>query len=606
MASALYEALPKDHVRFVRLLPGDDIVAKVETWPLEQAPTYTALSYMWGPAIYRDGRSPDAVYTITLNDRTFQVQENLHDALSCLVPQIRDSNMLLWVDAICINQDDVKERSVQILHMRYLYSHATQVYGWLGFPRDEMQATLAVDLMSDLLAALMERVAAVMSLEAAGSEHALDGTKMSTLIKDINVSFLEREDCEGWAGIHDLLSRPYWRRTWIYQEVTGPAPTSIWCGSHKFDLDMVYATCCLGQHFPSLGKSSYPLDFIVESQALAMCLFRDPEAFGSSKRLVDLIELTRRTECSDPRDKVYAFLGLAIDFDASAIVSDYSKTVGDVYKDVVRFTLLQPQYGLSILNFVKHYVIADDNDVHCARPKIELPSWVPDFSRDIGRGTEPFDHLFADGSWAYKACGPYHEQNAEIDGIRLRINGVKIDEIAQISVPLKSLFWEGSPVNPNHENLEVFRSWAVHQSDSSYIGQTVDEVVRTTIVADVTVYPRRRGYAANWDLLETSNSSLTDQQLEYKDNMGRAISMVAPTRRLCTTATGRIGLVPPTAQVGDLLYVFLGGPMVYVLRPKRTGVFEFIGSSYIHGIMDGEIFEDHGINIMKKEAVVLE
>lgn len=63
----------------------------------------------------------------------------------------------------------------------------------------------------------------------------------------------------------------------------------------------------------------------------------------------------------------------------------------------------------------------------------------------------------------------------------------------------------------------------------------------------------------------------------------------ATCRLLFTTATGHMGLGPRTAQVGDLVYLLLGGEGPFILRPKeQTGTFQFIGECYVHGLMKGE------------------
>ncbi|KAK3341031.1 heterokaryon incompatibility protein-domain-containing protein [Neurospora tetraspora] len=83
---------------------------------------YGALSYTWGD-------SPDA-YEIFINDRKSLVKENLHMALLAL--RQTDEDRLLWIDAICIDQDNDKEKGHQVGQMRQIYENAEQVLIWLG------------------------------------------------------------------------------------------------------------------------------------------------------------------------------------------------------------------------------------------------------------------------------------------------------------------------------------------------------------------------------------------------------------------------------------------------------------------------------------------
>lgn len=68
-------------------------------------------------------------------------------------------------------------------------------------------------------------------------------------------------------------------------------------------------------------------------------------------------------------------------------------------------------------------------------------------------------------------------------------------------------------------------------------------------------------------------------------------------RKICFTERGFIGLVPEDAGVGDMIYVLLGGQVLYTLRPVKVGLkddgccttFSFVGEAYLHGLMDGKV-----------------
>jgi hypothetical protein len=125
---SVYEPLDsvKSQIRLLKLLPGSSsqrVECSSFTASLDEKELkYEALSYTWG--------SPRSPGTILLNKVPFLATENLEAALRCL--RQPDESRILWVDAICINQLDLAERSQQVGLMRRIYSQASNVVIWLG------------------------------------------------------------------------------------------------------------------------------------------------------------------------------------------------------------------------------------------------------------------------------------------------------------------------------------------------------------------------------------------------------------------------------------------------------------------------------------------
>lgn len=126
---ALYEPLPEGSVRLLRLLPCSDqhseIRCKVFICPLLTSGSthlYDALSYVWGP---EDNQS-----SIYIEDYKMSVRANLHAALLHL--RDRFIERIIWIDAICINQEDNDEKGQQVQSMAEIYAKATRVIVWLG------------------------------------------------------------------------------------------------------------------------------------------------------------------------------------------------------------------------------------------------------------------------------------------------------------------------------------------------------------------------------------------------------------------------------------------------------------------------------------------
>ncbi|KAH6639822.1 hypothetical protein C7974DRAFT_389260 [Boeremia exigua] len=103
---------------------GSPVVCMLEVVDLANCPAYDALSYVWG--------DPNCTDFISLQGRTHQVTTNLYDALARL--RLPEKHRRIWIDALCINQKDVKEKEGQIGLMDKIYTNANEVCMWLGEP----------------------------------------------------------------------------------------------------------------------------------------------------------------------------------------------------------------------------------------------------------------------------------------------------------------------------------------------------------------------------------------------------------------------------------------------------------------------------------------
>ncbi|GKU06402.1 heterokaryon incompatibility protein or allele [Fusarium langsethiae] len=168
---------------------------------------YAALSYVWG--------NEKDTSIIVLNKRRRRVTTNLAKALSAFIKDGEfEDDFKLWVDAICINQQDLDERARQLRKMRQIYGSAWAVVAWLGEP--SFQSDSAFQLIHDF-SALSE----------------------SDCGRQIEACLRSEPEYLGkgcWLALHDLMERPYWYRLWIIQEmIMGASATWIRCGSSSID-----------------------------------------------------------------------------------------------------------------------------------------------------------------------------------------------------------------------------------------------------------------------------------------------------------------------------------------------------------------------------------
>jgi hypothetical protein len=177
-------------------------------YSLNDCPTYESLSFAWGSV----GRAGSNV--VLIDNCYINITENLYDALV----DLRGENeaRIMWVDAICINQDDVEERSSQVQLMKHIYSNAKTVV-WLG--RQSGWSSRAFDLFQSMKAQIVQ----------CGGRGAYAAEFQHQLSTDQDLQEVVKLGVYG-----DILQRPFWNRIWIFQEVSLPKMTTVVYGQTRW------------------------------------------------------------------------------------------------------------------------------------------------------------------------------------------------------------------------------------------------------------------------------------------------------------------------------------------------------------------------------------
>jgi hypothetical protein len=279
-------------------------------------PIYKALSYTWGTA--------EAPKTIALDGMQVQIRENLWQALYHL--RSEEHELTLWIDALCINQNDLQERGSQVSRMSAIYGIAKEVIVWLG-PADE-DSKLGIDFIQQ-------------------NFHPSSGPR----VKDIpmNELLVGPSELELWA-IAKIMAREYWYRVWIIQEIFRARLVTVHCGHDT----MRWSS--LSKFFRYLSRQPEQAE-LIKRQGDRQKYERLLEACTSPAKsltehrtsqkhcLEDLLKAYKSCRSSDPRDKVYALVGLAqrkfrmdsepIKKGDDWIVVDYSKPVLHIFRSLV-------------------------------------------------------------------------------------------------------------------------------------------------------------------------------------------------------------------------------------------------------------------------------
>ncbi|KAH8773784.1 heterokaryon incompatibility protein-domain-containing protein [Diaporthe sp. PMI_573] len=304
---------------------------------LSQRPDYIALSYTWadatGDRVLRD--------TIFLGNawEPFAITRNCAAALRRL--RLRGGPRVVWIDAICIDQTNIGERSHQVSMMRDIYSRAQSVAIFLGGDANKKIDTPAGRLMERLSDDRFRAGRAVTNNWGGDFDY---------------------------QGIRDLFGQPYWSRIWVIQEVLLARRGEIILGS---------ATVPLNEFIENFMKK-FPLS--VESLPLWI-YSHGPSPFGDVDAFSDLLDKTSTCESSDERDMVFALFGLLQGANLEGLVADYSKTLAEIYTGLAAYFLIRHgQSGLlkaaasaaTIEDKAASLGIHDDHAWHH-----RLASWVP-------------------------------------------------------------------------------------------------------------------------------------------------------------------------------------------------------------------------------------
>ncbi|KAL9473464.1 hypothetical protein ACSS6W_007844 [Trichoderma asperelloides] len=297
--------LSSGNIRLLRLLPHGDQNAPLQCqlfdYPMlelgEGPHMYEALSYVWG--------SSEKPHTVYVNGSIMAITANLHEVLVRL--RNRMIERILWIDAICIDQSNTKERGDQIRHMAEIYCKANRVIVWLGESVDGSdQALKSIRIAAD------EEI-------PKSSDHAFDR-----------------------HAILAMLQRPWFRRIWVLQEIAAAQHIVVMCGSMRID---GYAFC-LG--LPSLlSYTDIPDHIRSVTYLMRGSIFRPKYSLNTSgdisldiRSLGELIDMYHAHEATERHDKIFALLGMSSDNPATAgLIPNYKITWDELMAQAVRFVL---------------------------------------------------------------------------------------------------------------------------------------------------------------------------------------------------------------------------------------------------------------------------
>ncbi|KAH7067456.1 heterokaryon incompatibility protein-domain-containing protein [Paraphoma chrysanthemicola] len=528
-----------------RARPGriSNLRAKVQSVFSKEEQGYEALSYVWG-----DPQTDRFIYCPT---GKIPIAANLSQAL--LHIRCSDRTRVLWIDAVCIDQKNVQERSHQVSMMGNIYSQAQQVLVWLGPDSRNIAAkTFAI---------------------------------LRTLI---HPPFLTVPDEQVLPHMEQVEKSVWFTRLWVVQEFfMSKRAIAIW--GHA-EINFIYLQA---------PWSKWLLDS--KFQGPRWCARR---AWGFQTAL----RFTGTLHCSDPLDRIYAILALSRNDPAlfrekiEKIVPDYSKSPSQLFFEVACI-FVECGKAQQALAHVNHKSSPSDIER-------QLPSWVPNW----GEWTDHDLLLVLDkGSGA---MGSYLECPTIDYGRRiLTTKGIVVDEVvastkSDLLFPdLRSAicnivtFWEdnlkSSAAYSNFRTTSMEKDPQVSFLQALLYVKSIDASLETleTLASELfaplgsleEVVLMLGAIPQATDMLQSLSNSVRDHchvpgDPHPEGNAGRNHWRF---RKLFITKYGHIGLGPSSLRSGDTLAAMEGLSSSALVR-RVDDHYAFVGTCYVPSIADGE------------------
>jgi hypothetical protein len=579
--------LPADHVRLLMLVSdGENFCGFLEEFRRDNLPYFSALSWCWSS---REERKPDS---FKCDEQLFPISRHLYNLLSNLNSKNTHSSLRIWIDSICINQDDSNEKNAHVAKMHEIYGQARNVIVWLGMPESGSNLVMDSQKISEL-------------------NRALQLLPSSSIAQIVTGPDLPHAEDPIWKAIGRLCDRDWFYRTWVIQEIALARNVELLCGTQRLGWD----------DFVNLVSS------ISRAGLISIC--RGPRSTGTTRPdgfgvLMDLswtrtmvqnddmsmsylLHMVRLKEVTKPVDKVYGLLGIFSENVRSAIKVNYAEN--------------DRQYWKPYMELAEQVITADDPGfwLLCMassreRPE-QLPTWCPNFN---SLTAEYLD--FGHQKWR-AGLGDKPTKEGGIRMIKgsssIQIPGFQIDvvdEVVHIGGPYSTAV--GQEDRGRDGNIAAFLEKDRHCLELTLrrfeeVKNAHDAYARTLIVnswisglpiqLSQTERVRNAYEDSKADLSQSDTNTAATAHISANDERQQLAQQYITQlgwwqeRPFYTTKNGRIGRGAFNMRVDDAIAVFYQAGPVFILRyEQESDVWKLLGDAYLHGCMDLDSMPEAG------------
>lgn len=540
----------------------------------KMAGSYATLSYVWGP-------DDQPMHVLRTPSGDLRVKNALHTALVSL--RSKQKPLTLWIDALCINQGDKREKTQQIALLPETFQRSASTLAFIGGGDEHNEAIQ-----------MLMQVRARMVLGPCSEDWPEDLPRCPPSWEDRGMPF---PDDEIWAEVAALFANPWFRRAWIVQEAVIAHRLKIVLGKQRIDWNHLFLVM---EHIDKELEVTERIESISWVPFLKLGRLRHVEDRSGRVSILKLLENFRHAKSSDPRDKFFSLLGIASDGNIEEFEPDYSSPIAEVTQRFAGALIRRFSAEKQAMLILYRAGLSQSYD---------LPSWVPDWFEEKPNGL----HDALGRGNAFNACGDTQERIEYVsDTGELEVGAYLVDEVEYVTEScnaferpeqrryfkevkellegvfgdvwdteqLQRVLWESLIAGAKHP--KIARSGDLSTQDS---WQAFRELLKLDRQDDKNEDYIPRGFMArprdeDESILETKSrvyqSLLSDEVRGWR-------FVILKERNLC-------GIAPNIVQEGDALHIFHGGAVPFITRrsEERKGAYRLVGQCYIWGMMQGE------------------
>jgi hypothetical protein len=529
--------------------------------------SYEALSYVWGPPVFSEWLHEKD------SDTHILITQNLHDALYRLSCRYQGRSWRVWVDAVCIDQSNLRERNHQVKSMASIFSKATKVLVWLG--SEECGSAFST---------LNKLVSCCVAVDQASPS--MIGHEVVELVNATRSLKDTLHTCDV-VDLGRFFDSAWFTRVWILQEFLLAKNIDILMGGSSI-LYENFESALLGlkKYQACLPRNRHIADFDFERDYFykfkTVCdMFHARHLLGCTKRIGDselqpalsLYQWCRMLEdrrCIDERDRVYAALGLATK--DLGISPDYRLSFADICLDLAKKSLLAGDFS----------VLYDASTPMDNARKASVPSFIPSL-RASARKDRP-SPIGGYVSMRYSAGLAWPPMIRSFAPASITIGGVGVGEVIYMDNFADALIdlttGMGKPFKPQlltacNRIASLYAFCSIKSPSSSVSFQL--SLWRTINLGFVPEREDLPYYEKGFDF--------QCLDLPYRQNITRCFR----NRVFFITSAGSFGMGPAWLQEGDRVVIFDGAETPFILRQAndetKRKAWRLIGDCYLEGWM---------------------
>jgi hypothetical protein len=580
-----YHPLQGDSVKIrilhlVQNVGEEELICQIEHVDVDKA-KFTALSYVWG--------NPGKPHHI-------QVRDGDGRDIGIVPLTVNIKAQTLWIDQICINQQDNKERGHQVELMSKVYSLAEEVITYTGTEKPGDFAAFA------LARRIYEHYESVSDEILNDRAQSMNLYRLGQKLLPVK-PFLVDEKSVAWRSLCSILEDEWTRRLWMVQERVLNEQILLLRGQLTIRLRFMHTIAVL-YLYQAFGKLYSDSNCFSRHCIVHLHQFM-PET--ETRDLETLLRIGWDYECSDERDYVYALLGMSDDAGIFEISPNYSADP-HVFCVETAFKIVSKSRGLFAWSTIAPISLRSP----------QIPSWAC-FLDIKGMKSNSLSTLLNG-----MAC-PYLQQEVLLDPATniLQLTGVSVDSVKErLGVFYTTLPWMYKEMDD--EISKRFLATIERARVQLRGNKNIDAIIYRTIVGNVHAIKKVQSTASEFQLGEAlglllnrliSKSDKPWAKVRTKTReLWEALSNIIHNhggfkhiesllwqllddesirnRSLCITTNGKLLLGPLDAEPGDQIKSFLGGINLDVLRPVEDGKYLFVGDGFIDGYMDNELYEN--------------